>query len=217
MNFFTKREVFPIVLILIIFAVGILVYPSLPEVIPTHWNLQGEIDGQMQKSIAILIVPAIILAAYLLMTFLPYLDPLRENYAQFWKVYFAIRIGIIVFLGAIYLYILLAPLLNLALPVVYFLIPLSSLLLITLGLTLPWVKRNYFVGIRTPWTLYSDMIWEKTHKRAGKVFLFGGIITLLTLFVPSFAFWIFFPVIIAITLYSIIYSYLLFRKFSRIQ
>lgn len=211
MNLFTKKEILPIILIIAIFTIGFLLYPKLPERIPSHWNAQGKIDSWSGKNFTIFFFPCLILGLYLLMIFLPLIDPLRENYRKFSQPYFYFRLLLVVFLGAIYLYTLLAGL-GWQFNIIYFVLPLFSILFILLGLFLPKIKKNYFVGIRTPWTIHSEEVWDKTHQFSGKIFIAAGLIGLIGFLIPSYAFLIFIISVMAAALISIIYSYFVFRK-----
>ena len=211
MKIFSKKEIIPIVLIIIAFIVGLQLYPQLPEQMPSHWNAQGEIDAWSGKGFAVWFPPLLALAVYLLMTFLPLIDPLKKRYKEFINYYFGIKLLLVIFLLALYGFTL-AVGLGAKLNILYFILPAISILFIIIGLFLPKIKKNYFVGIRTPWTIHSEEVWNQTHKTAGKFFVVAGIIALLGLFIQRYAFGIFMIAILAASFGSVIYSYLVFRK-----
>ena len=97
MKIFTKKEILPISLIVLAFIVGMYLYPSLPDKVPSHWNAQGEIDSWRSKDFAVLFFPILILAIYLLMIFVPLIDPLKKNYPSFAKAYFFFRTLFVLF------------------------------------------------------------------------------------------------------------------------
>lgn len=211
MKFFTKKEIIPIFLIILAFFVGVYLYPQLPERVPSHWNAQGEIDAWSSKNFAVFFFPAITLGIYLLITFIPLIDPLKKNYSKFAIPYFWFRMLFVVFFVLLYLYTLRAAF-GTKINIRYFIVPIISIFFILLGIFLPRVKKNYFVGIRTPWTIHSEKTWDKTHKFAGKVFIAAGIIILLELILPKYTFLIFIIVVLLAALVPMIYSYFVFRK-----
>jgi len=211
MKIFTKKEIIPIILIIVAFIVGLQLYSQLPNQVPSHWNAQGEVDAWSGKGFAVLFAPILALAIYLLMTFIPLIDPLKKRYKDFAVYYFWLKVLLVVFLLALYGFTL-AIGMGFKMNILYFILPAMSILYIIIGLFLPKIKKNYFVGIRTPWTLHSEKVWDKTHKTAGKFFIVAGIIALLGLFIQKYAFGIFIITILAAALGSVVYSYLVFRK-----
>lgn len=176
----TKKDFFPIILIAIVLVVGIYLMPQLPSRVPSHWNIEGKIDGWMDKSMAVYFFPALIFFLYALLVVLPILDPLKKNYEGFIKQYYWFKLGFTIFLLLIYLFTLLVGL-GYDLNINYFMLPLLSFGMILVGLFMPTVKRNYFVGYRIPWTLHSEDNWEKTHKFAGIILTWAGFISLISL------------------------------------
>ncbi|NLM94976.1 MAG: SdpI family protein [Firmicutes bacterium] len=200
------------VLILAAFIAGALAYPHLPEKVPYHWNIRGEVDGYATPFWGAFGLPLLALAIYVLTALLPRIDPKRENYPRFRGPYRLIRLGITSFLLLMQALILMASLgLGVNLPLIVQLA--VSLLIILLGSTMPKLAFNYFVGIRTPWTLADEEVWAKTHQVAGKLWIGGGIGGLLTALLPPPANFIGFMVfIIGASLASIVYSYLAYRE-----
>jgi len=211
MGIITKKELLPFGLILLIFVIGIFLYPYLPDKVPTHWNIQGEVDGWSSRNFAVFFLPGFTLFIYLLMLFIPYIDPLRKNYSQFNKTYFWLRILLVSFLLAIHLYTL-AVGLGWNLNINLFLVPIYAALFILIGLFLPKIKKNYFVGIRTPWTLHSEEVWNRTHQFAGRAFIIAGLVILLGIIFPQHIFWLLFFPILSASFGSVIYSYFVFRR-----
>ncbi len=207
----SKKEVFPLTIIIVCFVVGFYLYPQLPEQVPSHWNAQGEIDDWAGKNFTVLFFPSLTLVIYLLMTFIPLIDPLRRNYHKFAIPYFFFRLTLVLFFCLLYLYTLYSGL-GFNININYFIIPAISLLFIIIGAFLPKIKKNYFVGIRTPWTIHSEEVWDKTHKVAGKLYILAGLISLVGLLFINQAIFIFITAIILAALISVIYSYLVFRK-----
>ena len=211
MKVITKKEILPISLIILAFIVGSFLYTQLPDKIPSHWNIEGEIDAWASKNFGVFFFPGITLGLYLLMTFIPLIDPLRKNYPKFRIPYFWFRTIFVLFFVSLYFYTLWVAL-GTKLNINYFVIPALSVLFILIGIFLPRVRKNYFVGIKTPWTIHSEEVWEKTHQFSGKVFIVAGLISLIILFLPGYSFSVLIAVILSAAFIPVIYSYFVFRK-----
>lgn len=211
MKILTKKELLPVSLILLSFIVGIILYSDLPDQIPSHWNARGEIDAWSSKDFGVFFFPGITVGIYLLMTFLPLIDPLKKNYARFVLPYFWFRSLFVLFFVSLYLYTLMVAK-ETNVNINYFILPAISLLFILIGLFLPKVKKNYFVGIKTPWTLHSEEVWDKTHQFSGKLFVAAGLISLAGLFFPNYAFPVFTTAVLLAAFVSIAYSYFVYRN-----
>ncbi|TCS83820.1 SdpI family protein [Tepidibacillus fermentans] len=205
-------------LILSTFVVGIIVYPQMPDQVPMHWNIQGEVDRYGGKFQGTFMLPLMILGLFFLFLLLPKLDPRKENYQGFKRTYGIIQWSIQFFLVVMYfltLYHSLVP--KNEIPKflqISFAVPfLVSVLFIVLGNYMGKVKDNFFVGIRNPWTLSSKEVWYKTHRLASKLFVISGILGIIgSFFGGSIAFIMLLgPVILSVIL-PMIYSYVIYRK-----
>ena len=208
---FTKKEILPIAVIVFIVLLTMFVYTSLPTEIPSHWNAQGEIDAYSSRTFTVLFFPAIIIGVYLLMMFIPNIDPLKRNYPSFKVPYYWFKTAFVVFFSALYLFTIWTAM-GENLNINYFIIPAFALLFIVIGLFLPKVEKNYFVGIKTPWTLASEEVWKRTHNLGGRLFILVGIITLLGFFFFEQAIFIFLISIIAAVIILFVYSYLIYKR-----
>ena len=160
-----KREIPLILIIIAAFLVSIYFYPMMPEKVPTHWNFKGEIDGYSGRLSGSLIMPIINLIMYILFIFLPALDPKKENYRLFESTYIYFRYLFHIFFFAMHIMIISASLgyiVNTTRLVTFGI----SLLFMLMGNVMGRVKHNYFVGIKTPWTLANEEVWRKTHRLA---------------------------------------------------
>ncbi len=208
----SKDEIILLILIALMFLVGFLAYSHLPDQIPTHWNMRGEVDGYGSRTFGALGIPLITLGAFFLFRFLPNIDPRKRNYPQFAKSYRAIKFVFIIFMFTLYCATILFSLgypVNITF-VVNFLV---GILFIIIGNYLGKVKHNYFVGIKTPWTLADEEVWKKTHRLAapfmvgaGGIFIIGAFVRHTAVFMLSFA------MILVAVLVPTVYSYLLFKK-----
>mgnify|MGYP001557797448 FL=1 len=213
MTTFTKKEIVPIFVIVImsIFALSVYMAPCITKV-PIHWNTQGQIDGYSGKAFGALFFPLLTIAMYLLMLFLPRTDPLKENYQYFEKQYYFIRLMLVLMFAGIFFFTFLATM-GYKLNIMYFMVSFLSIFFIVMGIFMPKIKKNWFVGIKTPWTLQSDEVWIKTHKLAGKTMIVGGVLAFFTIFLKSEVAFVFFITIILVSaLLPALYSYLIYRK-----
>lgn len=207
------RKISIIILILTIFSflIGIYFYPKMPERMASHWNQYGEVDGYSNKFLGIFLIPFILLFIFLLYLIIPKIDPLKNNILKFINYYDTFFLLFFLFLIAVYLFMLLWNI-NIKLnPNRFFPVGLG-ILFIYVGILLKYAQRNWFVGIRTPWTLSSDYVWQKTHFLGSKLFMIAGIISLLGFFFLRYSYLFVLIPIIIFTLFLIIYSYLLYQK-----
>jgi len=207
-----KTEFIPLALIILTIAASVFFYNNLPERIATHWNFAGEIDGWGSGKVQAIAIPLMAVGMYLLFLLLPYIDPKKERYEQFSKIYHIFKTMILVLLVIIYFVIGLNGL-GYDLPVGMIIPGLIGLLFIVIGNYMGKIKRNWFMGIRTPWTLSSEEVWNKTHRFGGKMFILGGLLMIAEIFVPvSWKLPIFIIMIAALTLGTMGYSYLVYLK-----
>jgi uncharacterized membrane protein len=188
-------------------------YPQMPGTIVTHWNAAGEADGYMPAIRGIMIVPLITIGLAALFAILPRIDPLRKNYEKFRNYYEGFVLLLVLFFFIIQLQVILwnigvqvSP--NLTFPVLF------GILFVYTGFLLEHAEQNWFVGIRTPWTLSSETVWKKTHERGGKLFKLAGIVCLAGILVPEDAVGFILVPILAVAVYTVLYSYVEFRKES---
>lgn len=201
-------------LIVIAFAAGVYLYEELPDPMPSHWNANGEVDSYMDKDTALLFLPAMTLVLFGVFIFLPKLDPLRKNIEKFRSYYDWFILLMIAFLIYIY-FVTIAWALGYQFSMNYaILIPLA-VLFYYIGILCENSKRNWFIGIRTPWTLTSDVVWNKTNKLAGKLFKILAGVFIIGLLLPPGLFVYFIIAVVLIALYPIVYSYFEFRKLTK--
>ena len=169
-----RSEIGQLAVIAAMFVAGAVTLPNAPERIATRFNAQGEATGYGDPAVALFFPPALALAIYLLLRFVPLIDPGRANYATFAGAYSLIRWAVLLLQAGAY------ALIHAALrgiPVdTGILIPVGvGVLLILLGNVMGKIRPNWFVGIRTPWTLSSKLSWTRTHALGGRVFVGMGI------------------------------------------
>jgi uncharacterized membrane protein len=208
----TLKQDWLIWLIIIVPFVFIAIYwDKFPDQIPTHFGMDGKPNGYSEKGQGLFLMSGINVLMYLLFLVLPKIDPSRANYALFSDKYRIIRLLLHIFLTFSFFLSALYALgwdFDISLFVLYGLL----VLFLLLGNYIGTVRHNYFVGVRTPWTLSNEMVWTKTHRLTAKLWVFTSLITMAALpFVSDKD--VFFGIYLAvITVIPIVYSYLLFRK-----
>jgi uncharacterized membrane protein len=207
----TKGEIAGLVILALSVALAAVFYPRMPAQMADHWNAAGEVNGYMPRLVSLLISPAIIALTWLVFFAIPRIDPLKKNILQFRAIYDWLIVVVLLFILGIGVQVILwnlqvrvSP--NQTLPVAF------GLLCIFMGQLLGRAKRNYFVGIRTPWTLASDVVWEKTHRLGRWLFTVAGVVSLLGVFFGRYAL----PFILVPALASaavlVLYSYLVYSR-----
>ncbi|MGB3547256.1 MAG: SdpI family protein [Saprospiraceae bacterium] len=213
MTFSLRREWPCLLLLAVPFLYLLTIYPGLPEQIPVHWNIRGEIDGYGAKSLIWLLPLLLIGLPYFLFLFVPAIDP-KGKMAQTGRKYHRLKVGLVVVLTALTLYIVY--LINrgenmqgnVLLPFIF------GLLFALLGNYLHSLPPNYFIGIRTPWTLQNDTVWTRTHRLGGKLFFAGGLVIMLAALLVSFstAMVVLIAVSVVLALGLVGYSYVQFQR-----
>lgn len=205
-----KKEWFLILLILLGFVMSIYFYPSLPDKMPIHWDIHGEVNRYGSKLFGAFGMPLIILGIYLLYVVLPYIDPKRKNYEGFKPTYQLFKYIIIIFFFCFHTMTLLNAI-GVKIDILTFIQVSISLLFILMGNAMGRVKHNYFIGIKTPWTLASEEVWKKTHRLSAPLWVTGGILNLI-LFSLGVKVYSFIVIIIIISIIPAIYSYIVYKK-----
>lgn len=178
---------------------------------PMHWNYMGVVDSYGPKLQVLALFPIISAVILVLFQFLPKLDPNKENYPKFEKAWGVFQFAIIAFFGYIYFLTILVvqnPAVNMA---TWMMVGLGILFMV-LGNYMGKIRKNYFVGIRFPWTIASEEVWNKTHRFGGKMFMLAGLLFLVNAYY-GFDGGILLTLIITLALVApVVYSYLLFRS-----
>jgi uncharacterized membrane protein len=201
-----------IALVLMLTAIMTLVaYPVMPDVVVSHWNAAGQADGHVPKVWGLMLVPLLMYGFCALLAVLPRIDPLRKNYEKFRDYYEGFILVFAVFFFFIQLQILLWGLRVQVNPNV--MIPLlTGALFVYIGFLMEHAEPNWFVGIRTPWTLSSDSVWKKTHQKGATLFKLAGVVSMIGILAGIYA-WLFILVpALAVAAYTVVYSYVEFEK-----
>ena len=171
-------------LVVVFFILAGVFYPFMPELMASHWNAKGEADGTMSRFWGLFLFPLVSLSITVLLLAIPKIDPLKANIQKFKSYYYGFIISFLVYF--LYIYILtLVWNFGWKFNFSQMIIPGIGILMFIVGVLTSKAKRNFFIGIRTPWTLSSDEVWNRTHRLGGKMFKIAGIIILLLSFVPE--------------------------------
>lgn len=207
-----KKELPLIGIVLLPFLYLMYVWNQLPEQVPLHYNLKGEVDRYGDKSELVMIPILLPLLIYVIFLAVPYIDP-KKQIQKMGNKYDTLKLILTTFMSGLALFIIYtAKNQTLANPNIIFLI--IGLLYLIFGNYFKTIKANYFIGIRTPWTLESESIWKETHKLGGKVWFVGGLLVIVCslLLNKEVNAKVFLGITIIIALIPIVYSYLLYRK-----
>ncbi|MFH1447895.1 MAG: SdpI family protein [Candidatus Micrarchaeota archaeon] len=200
-----------LVICVMFFAMALYFYPQFPEKVASHWNAGGEVDGYMPKFWGVFLFPLISVFLAILFILIPLIDPLKSNIEKFRHYYD--RFIIIVMLFFLYIYIL-TILWNTGtrFDMSALLAPAIGILIYYCGVLMENAKRNWFIGIRTPWTLSNDKVWNKTHKLGARLYKIAGVVAFLGVFLQSFASYLMVLPIVLASIYCVVYSYFEYQK-----
>lgn len=191
---------------------GAVVFNRLPPQVATHFNARGEPDGWSTPTFAVLGMAAIPLGLLLLFNGLPRVMPRRDNFARFEDTYWLMVNLVIAFLCAMNV-VLLGNALGWGISIPTTVLLGMGGLFIVLGNVLPRTRSNWFMGIRTPWTLDSEKVWRETHRLGGRTFMAGGLVTIVAAFMPAQAQpWIAMGALIVAGFIPVVYSYIAWRR-----
>ena len=190
---------------------SVLASPEMPARMATHWNAAGEVDGRMAKPFALALLPALSAALLGLFAVLPRIDPLGENVAKFRDRYDTFVVLLVAFLAYLHLVVLGANA-GYEFEMIQAVAPAVGGLVYYVGVLSEHAEPNWFVGIRTPWTLSDDEVWNRTHERAGPLFKLAGVVAALGALVPAYAELLIVGPLAAVALYTTAYSYVAYRR-----
>ncbi|MGG0471951.1 SdpI family protein [Priestia aryabhattai] len=179
-----KKHVFPLSITLLTLVAWLIALPHLPATMPIHWGANGEADGFATKINAMILTVGIMVLIYFIIAFVPRIDPRKENYKYFSKTYNILLNAVLLLFFFVNMSTILQGL-GYNVPMSYIAPIMAGLVFIIIGNYLQRVRSNYFMGIRTPWTLSNENVWKKTHRLSGKIFFIGGLLILISAFLPD--------------------------------
>ncbi|MBW2964972.1 DUF1648 domain-containing protein [Candidatus Woesearchaeota archaeon] len=203
-----------ICIILIAFAASIFFYSRLPATMASHWDMQGNVNGYMSRFWGAFLMPIILIGMALLFAAIPLIDPLKANIKKFRHYFDGFIVMIFLFMLMMHGVVIAA---NLGAQISFnSIMPIAiGILFFYVGIMLEHAKRNWFIGIRTPWTLSSDVVWDRTHSLGAKLFKASGIIAVIGIFFHSAALWFVLAPAIATAVVTMVYSYVVFRRLKK--
>lgn len=198
------------VIMLIPMAIGLLLWNRLPEQIPSHWDINGNVDGWSSRAFTVFAIPAMLLALHWVCVLASCTDPKQKNYHPKmirFVLWICPGIGLILS-GMVYAAGLgFQPNVEIIMPL------LVGVMFIIVGNLLPKCRQTYTLGIKLPWTFASEENWNKTHRFGGKVWVIGGIVAIATAFLGNF--WILMGILAVMVAAPTLYSYLYYRNHEK--
>lgn len=201
------------VIILLPIVVGVLLWDKLPEQVPYHWGINGEVDGYATKAQAVYLMPLMMLGIQWLCTILSQLDPKKKNHndKMMWLVLWIIPVlnlflHIMVWLAAF------GREINMAVIMPLFM----GALFVVIGNYLPKCRQSYTLGIKLPWTLEDEGNWNATHRLAGRLWVAGGLLTMpCALFPGAWSFIVMMSILVVMCAIPTVYSYLYYKNHKK--
>ncbi|MBL4706824.1 MAG: SdpI family protein [Flavobacteriales bacterium] len=209
-----RKEIPFIALIAVPFIYLAYVWQDLPLEVPIHWNIKGEIDRYGSRYELLLIPILLPLLTYLLFLVIPLIDP-KKKIKMMGKKYNKLKLILLSFMSFLAVYIIYSTETE-SLTKLNALVLGLGILYMLLGNYFKTIKPNYFIGIRTPWTLENESVWKKTHEFSGKLWFIGGLIIIISslLLEEKLSFNIFISITVILSIVTILYSYLEHKKLT---
>lgn len=206
------RKWYPAILVVIAVAASAIVYPHLPDRVPTHFDLRGRPNAYGPKWISTVLFPALLVVLWGILRGLPKIDPRRANYARMQDTYDIVVNVVLTMVTALHL-LLLTGVAGNPVPVIRLIPAVVGLSFIAIGNVMPRARPNWWFGIRTPWTLSNDRVWERTHRVGGYVMTATGVLAILAAIIASdIAIAAFAVLAAAMSFGLIVYSYVIWKR-----
>lgn len=211
-----------IVALLIIFTqivIALVTYPFLPDQVPSHWNAAGQINSYMPKLVNAILWPGTSIGIYILVRGLLALGPAlgttrasaRNNLNTAKNVANLIVVAVMAFMLVLQI-VTTSIAFGIPLDIMFIVNLCVSVLFIFIGNYMGKVRRNFYVGIRTPWTLVNDEVWNRTHRLGGWLFVLAGLVGIVLGFVPTLEVWGIVGLVVLVALITFVYSYVIYRQ-----
>lgn len=206
-----KHFILPTILIVISILISTYFFPLLPGSMASHWNASGVVDGHSSKLLNIILFPALQVLFLLLLISLPKLDPKGGNIKKFENKFYIFINVLLLFFITLQLQVFLWNI-NIQIPMNSIMPILIGGVFLVIAYLIKNAKQNYSIGIRTPWTLHSENVWNKTHKLGAKLFAISGLLSILSVVISSYSYLVVIISSLLSTLILVIYSYMEYRK-----
>jgi len=198
------------IVLLIPILIGLILWNQLPEQIPSHWGIDGEVDGWSSKAFAVFGFPCLLLVLHWICVLASSADPKAKDYHP--KMLHLV-LWICPVIGLVVNALVYATALGYQLNVEIIMPLLVGLMFLIVGNLLPKCRQSYTMGIKLPWTLHNEENWNKTHRFGGKLWVIGGVFTMATAFLGSF--WLLLGILAVMVAVPTIYSYLYYRNHEK--
>ena len=205
-----------IIIILISVVAGMLVYDQMPDQMASHWGPDNQVNDYMGKFWGVFMTPLLAFGMLVLFLIVPHLDPLKENIAEFREVFNLFILMIMLFFVYIWALTIFWNLGYTSFKMSVAILPAMGLLFFFIGYMLRKAKRNWFIGIRTPWTLSSDTVWDEIHRLGAILFMASGVLAMLGGFFGEYALWFILVPVLGTTIFLYAYSYILYQRESKL-
>lgn len=214
----STRTTWILSLILIVLAVAfsLAAYDRLPDPMASHWGINDQVNGMIPRFWGAFLMPLLSIGMLALFMLIPTIDPLKANIAQFRNAFNAFIVLMIAFLLYVQSLTIVWNLGYQNFKMSLALLPAVGLIFIFAGVLMMKTKRNFFIGIRTPWTLSSDHVWDETHKVGSWSFIAMGIVSLFTGFLGFAGIFVLLGTTTIAVLVPVVYSYILYQRETRL-
>ncbi len=207
-----KSNIASLSVIMLQFLVGIYFYRLLPEQMAIHWNFRGVADGYCSKFLGLFLLPLISVCSSFMFLGIPRIDPLKYNIERFRKHYEGLVFALLLLMLYLDCFVI-SWNLGLRFSMFQVLAPALGILFYYLGVVMENAKRNWFVGIRTPWTLSNEKVWDKTHRLGGRLFkIIGVLVAILGFVFEQCAVFLILSLVLICVVYTTVYSYFEYRR-----
>ncbi|PWA10809.1 SdpI family protein [Flavobacterium laiguense] len=215
MNAAFRKELPIIGIVLMPFVYLAFIWNTLPNKVPTHWNYKGEVDHWGDKFSLIGLLFMLPVFTYALMLVIPKIDP-KKRIALMGGKFYQLKFFLVLFMSILALFIIfITKNQSFSSPNLVYVI--AGVLLIVFGNYFKVIQPNYFIGIRTPWTLENNEVWKVTHVFAGKLWVVGGLVIVLGgLIFENHSFSIaFISLVVVLAVVPMVYSYIKFKELEK--
>lgn len=207
-----RADLICIAVVIVHFVLVAVFYGELPDPVPSHWNAAGEVDGYTPKPWGAWLFPLLTLSIFLLFKVIPWISPHGFRMESFQGVVGILKLTTVLFMFVVGVTVVLAAR-GAPFDPGDIVLPGVGVLLLVVGNYMGKLRKNFFIGIRTPWTLASDEVWAKTHRLGGWTFVFAGLVMILS----GLAGWppmgvTIVAVIVLAALVPVVYSFVVYRK-----
>lgn len=209
-----RRDLVGGAIVLLTVVASAVAYPELPADLAIHFDATGTPDSVVSKPVGLALAPLLAAGIVALFKILPAIDPLGKNVAEFQRYYdlvAVVTVGVVAYAHAV----VLVWNLGYRFDVTQAIVPVLAVTYYVTGLVVENASRNWFVGIRTPWTLSDERVWDETHERSGILFKTAAAITLLALPFPGYFTLLAIGPIVVAALVPMVYSFVLYRRLHR--